>query len=248
MKITQWVPTNIPPNWRVINAWMVARKPENLPEGCTELVFLRSETERDEQLRSWNNAVEDFLKSDSEWLWSTHNDVVVDPKALIRLMSWNQPFVSGLVFMRQSPVLPHVWSSYDKQEDKQFVLRIKDVYDWFMKHMDWIKSGPFVMEPRPEDALVEIGFTSTSCTLIHRSVLEKIEKPWFRQHGYGVGGEDFYFFNKLRDAGFRGYMDRSCVSEHICTDVGPSSIDFVMWYQDSQYMNTGQKNVISSAS
>ena len=254
MKITQWVPAHEFPRWRVIQGWMDSRLSQNLPDGCNEIPLVRSRPIGDEKMREWNEVVETFLKSDSEWLWSTHLDVVVDPGTLKRLLSWNKPFVSALVFMKQSPVIPHVWTDYDPE--RKFINRIDDTYEWFMNYLDWIRGGAYLIEPKPEDALIEVGFTSTSCTLVHRSVLEKIEKPWFVQHGFNSGGEDFNFFEKARKAGFKGYVDRSCICEHLNIDQGPSSLDFMMWYWNSTYKNTGQpsetstgqQNVISSAS
>ena len=238
LKITQWVPSNEPPRWPCVNSWMEARLTQNLPKGCEEIGFIRSLSETDEKLRPWNEAVEKFLESDSEWLFSTHNDVIFDPQTLTRLLSWDKLLISALVFMRQSPVIPHVWKSYE--DDSAFINRIDDTRDWFFDHLQYIKFGQFVMDPKPDDALVEVGFTSTACTLIHRSILEKMGSPWFTMDSYRGGGEDRRFYQKARELGFKGYVDRSCVAGHLVGDVATSSIDFMMWSQSSEYKNTGQ--------
>lgn len=237
----QWVPANEPPKWACQTAWMQARLKENLPDGCEEIRFIRSLTELDDKLRPWNEAVEAFLKTDGEWLWSTHNDVIFAPGTLKRLLSWNKPLVSALIFMRQSPVIPHIWKSYSDDPTGRMAHRIQDTRAWFFSHMEYVRFGPFVMEPAPQDALLEVDFTSTSCTLIHRSVLEKMTPPWFSMDGYAAGGEDRRFHTAAKEAGFPGYVDRSCIAGHLVGDVPTSSIDFMMWSQVSEFKNTGER-------
>ncbi len=222
-------------------AWMRARQPENLPDGCDEIRFMRGLTESHEGLKTWNDAIEAFLKSDSEWLWSTHNDVDFHPQTLRRLFSWNKPLISALIFMRQSPVVPHIWKAYADDTSGRMANRIQNTREWFFNHLDYVRFGPFIMDPRPDDALVEVSFTSTSCTLIHRSVLEKMTPPWFTMDAYGSGGEDRRFHEGAKAAGFPGYVDRSCIAGHLVGDVATSSLDFMMWSQVSEFKNTGER-------
>lgn len=192
----------------------------------------------------WNKVVKEFLASKSEWLFSTHDDINFEPRTLIRLMSWEKPLVSALVFMRQSPVIPHVWKNYTEY-DTYYAQRIADTRDWFYKHHEYIRFGPFVMEERPEDALTEISFTSTSCVLIHRSVLEDmreyLHEEWFvcddEEKG---GGEDRRFFTYAKIAGHQGYIDRSCIVGHVAGDIPSSVADFIAWDSVSVFNGTGE--------
>jgi hypothetical protein len=238
MKICQWVPAYDSPRWNVILSWMNARMVDNLPEGCHEIRFMRTYTESDQKLVPWNKAVEHFLETDCDYLWSTHNDVQFDPGTLKRLLSWDVPLVSALLFMRQSPNTPHIWSAPEGKT--QLAHRIIDTREWYLDRPEWIRMGPFVIDPRPEDALVEVGFTSTACTLIRRDVLQAIEPPWFEQDGYMGGGEDRRFHEKAREAGYAGHVDRSCVAGHIVGDVPASVMDFMMWTQSGEFRNTGE--------
>ncbi len=193
---------------------------------------------------SWNQAIRDFLKTDDEWILSVHNDVVVDPGTLMRLLSWNKPLVSALIFMRVGPPLPHIWKSY-ADEGGRMVQRINDTREWFYEHSDYIRIGPFVMEPRPDDALVSIDFTSTSCTLIHRSVLVDMQPlvndVWFLcDDDINGGGEDRRFFQFAKQAGYDAFVDRSCVVGHLARNVPTSSMDFIAWDSASTFMNTGE--------
>lgn len=247
LKITQWVPTNLDAKWPCVLSWMQARQKENLPDDCDDIRFMRGFTEGHQDLRPWNSAVEEFLKSDSDWLWSTHGDVVFHPGTLKRLLSWNKPLISALIFMRQSPVVPHIWKSYDDDPSGRMANRIQNTREWFFDHLDYVRFGSFLMEPKPEDALVEVSFTSTSCTLIHRSVLEKMKAPWFTMDSYGGGGEDRRFHEGAKAVGFPGYVDRSCVCGHLVGDVPTSSLDFMMWSQVSEFKNTGEQEEDAAA-
>ena len=211
---------------------------ENLPDGCDDIRFMRSLSEGDEKLRPWNEAVERFLETGDDWLWCTANDVTFLPGTLKRLLSWDKPLVSALVFMRASPVVPHIWQSYG--DDKAYAMRLKDTFEWFMTNKDMIGFGPMIQEPKPAEALAPINFTSTSCTLIHRSVLEKMEKPYFEMDGYMGGGEDRRFMEKAKALGFQAYVDRSCIAGHLIGDIPSSSADFICWFQSSIYHNTGE--------
>jgi len=127
------------------------------------------------------------------------------------------------------------------------VQRINDTRDYFYARPEWIKFGPFVIEPRPDDALVEIDFTSTSFTLIHRDVLEKmrpyVADVWFEMDDeIKGGGEDRRFFQNAKMAGFPAFVDRSCVVGHLTGDIPTSVADFIAWDSASVFNDTGQKD------
>jgi len=196
----------------------------------------------------WNEVIRDFLKTDAEWIFSTHHDVAFVPETLNRLLSWDKPFVSALIFMRHNPVVPHIWKAYDDEGGK-YAMRINDTRAWFYSHKEWIKFGPFVMEPRPDDALEPVIFSSTACTLIHRTVFEDIRAKLPNQNdGYWFvcdnevsgGGEDRRFHEYALQAGYQGYIDRSCIAGHIAGDIPTSSADFIAWDSVSDFRDTGE--------
>lgn len=65
---------------------------------------------------------------------------------------------------------------------------------------------------------VEIVAVGTGALMLHRSVLEEINPPWFRftytRDGRAVQGEDFYFSKKARRAGYKIWVDPSCPCGH----------------------------------
>ena len=218
-----------------------------LPEGATR-IFRPSWAGSVKVI--WNDVVRDFLDTGAEWIFSTHHDVAYDPKTLVRLMSWNKPIISALIFMRNNPVVPHIWRGFEDQRET-YAMRINETREWFYKNLKWIRFGPFVMEPRPDDALVPIlpyGFTSTACTLIHRDVFIDIREQlpnqgqglWFvcdSEHG---GGEDRRFHEYADAVGYEAFVDRSCVVGHIAGDIPTSSADFIAWDAVSTFKDSGE--------
>jgi hypothetical protein len=239
MKITLWVPcADSSARWPCITSWWNLETPDNI-----KLRLVRSGANNPKY--SWNKVVKDFLETDDDYLLSWHSDVVGDPQTLLRLLSWDKSLISALIFMRNSPVTPHIWKEYDKSESGRMVNRIRDTREWFYAHPEYIKPGAFVMEPRPDDSLVPIDFTSTSCTLIHRSVLEgmreSVQDLWFLMDDDIVGGgEDRRFFQFAKDAGFEAFVDRSCVVGHLVGDIPTSSMDFIAWDSVSTFQDTGE--------
>ncbi len=237
-QITLWVPAPDEPSWATIIPLWNLEAPKN-----TKLRLYRGPANNPKY--SWNQAIRDFLKTDDEWILSVHNDVVVSPQTLTRLLSWKKPLVSALIFMRVGPVVPHIWKSYEN-EGGRMVMRIADTREWFYAHPEYItRLGAYVMEPKPKDALVSIDFTSTSCTLIHRSVLVDMQPlvgdQWFvMDDDINGGGEDRRFFQYALEAGHEAYVDRSCVVGHLPRNIPTTAFDFIAWDSASTYMNTGE--------
>jgi hypothetical protein len=238
MKVTLWVPSSgDAPRWPCVLSWMELQK-----QWGTTLDFTRS-LPGDIKV-FWNKVVKDFLASGNDWLFSCHHDIIFLPQTLERLLSWDKPLVSALVFMRQSPVIPHVWNSYGDNHQQPYAIRVQDTFKWIMDH-DAVRFGPYVLDPRPEDALTDIDFTSTSCCLIHRSVLEAmrdgVAELWFKyDNDFNGGGEDRNFFENARAAGFPAYVDRSCGVGHLVGDIPSSAADFIAWSSVSEYKGTGE--------
>lgn len=240
MKITLWIPSaDSSARWPVIQSCWDLETPENIK--------LRLKRTGANNVRySWNEAVRSFLDDTTDdWILSWHSDVVGVPQTLTRLISWDKPLVSALIFMRNPPVTPHIWRGYDGYE-KIYSQRIKDTRLWFLKHPDYFKMfGPFVMDPRLDDALAPVTFTSTSCMLIHRTVLEAMRKEvqdiWFKwDNDLTGGGEDRNFCEHAATAGFTTYVDRSCVVGHLVGDIPTSAAEFFAWDSVSTILHTDE--------
>ena len=239
MNIIHWVPSGGKnPPWPMVNSWVNME----IPEGASKR-FVRSLPGSIEKY--WNEAMIGFLKTGAEWLFSTHDDIQFVPGTLKRLLSWDKPLVSAMVFMRHSPVLPHVWKAYDGKKD-YLAQRINDTREWFYQHKEYIIFKPFIMEPCPEDALVNVGFSSTACVLINRQVIKDIydfvgPNWWAQDKEKGYGGEDRRFFQLAAIAGYDGFVDRSCVAGHTKGDIPSGVADFIAWDTVAAFMHTGEE-------
>jgi hypothetical protein len=239
LHITHWVPSSgRQPEWSCVKSWANIE----IPEGATKK-FVVSPPGSVKVF--WNKVLRDFLDSGSDWLFSTHHDVEFVPQTLKHLLSWDKPLISALIFMRHSPVVPQIWRHNEGEPDENYVMRVNDTRRWFYARKEYIRFGPFVMDPRPEDALVDAGFTSTSCTLVHRSVLETIAAEvgdnWFEcDNELTGGGEDRRFFEYARDCGYPCWIDRSCIAGHVVGDISTSSADFIAWDSVSTFLGTGE--------
>lgn len=152
-----------------------------------------------------NTAVQQFLASPCEWLFSLDTDVIPPPNAILRLLSHGKPFISG-VYHRRSP--PHGLPVM-------------------------IKGGGF-MTAYPPNSLIEVDYVGAGCLLIHRSVLERLpphpgreEKRWFdwrvdlqnkanpppREECLS---EDFVLCRRVkRELGIPVLVDTGCVCKHV---------------------------------
>lgn len=218
-----WVPTGNerPESWLQVQGYM----DQVVPDGYRMKFKVTRRSKL--MLDVWNKLIKEFLASDADWLWSVHDDVVVHPQSLERLLSWNKKLVGALIFHRKYPALPHVWIEEDPEEYQQ----VEETKRWFMAHQGAILPGPIVMNPRPDEALIEASFTTHSCVLMHRSVLEDMGDNWFAWEGEGPfkHGEDRRFFKIAREAGHQLYIDRSVIAGHLFSSQPTGAMDFMLW-------------------
>jgi hypothetical protein len=110
-----------------------------------------------------NRGVAAFMNRDAEWLLWLDDDVVPPRGFLTRLLSLRRDFVAGLYFLGAHPHNP---IAYIKEPDGS------GLYKAFYKY--------------PTGALVQVDSVGMGCTLIHRSVYEKILagcEVWQRSSG-----------------------------------------------------------------
>lgn len=140
-----------------------------------------------------NTLVQKMKDTNSNWLFFLDSDVICPPTTIERLLSHRLPIVSGLYYTRHSPINPAMWS--DAGDKAHFV------------SITQFQVG----------SLVEAHVVGMGCCLIHRSVFDKLENPYFKwTNGFQENGvsEDFYFCNKAREAGFKIFVDTAVQCEH----------------------------------
>lgn len=127
-------------------------------------------------------AVKSALSMNIEYLMFLDSDMVFPSDTLVRLASHGLPVVCCDASTRREPF--------------QNVLMKTDG-----AKIDHSKNNP---------NLIEVMGASAACMLIRKDVLEKIKEPYFHvtfNHKNEYLGEDYYFSNKVRQAGYSIYCD-----------------------------------------
>lgn len=174
-----------------------------------------------------NHMVDALLLSDCDALLMVDSDAGVHPRTLERLASWGKPIVGALAFSRTWPVMPTICAGRCEDYTTYWV-QVDETVDWLKKHTELISAGPALLDVAPPDSLRPLhlggGFTGGHCLLVHRSVFESLEPPWFSNR---KGYEDRYFCEQAIAAGFEVYVDRSVVSGHVYGDAQAGALQFL---------------------
>lgn len=123
--------------------------------------------------------------SNSDYVLWLDSDMVFPSTTILRLLEHNQDIV-GCNYMKRTHPIKSV--SYT------------DVNDW----NSWVK-----MEPK--DELVEVEAVGLGCILMKTNVFNQLHKPYF-EFRYKTDtndwyGEDYVLMEKLRDLGYKIYID-----------------------------------------
>lgn len=161
-----------------------------------------------------NELVEKFLQSPCEWMLWLDTDVLPPPDCIARLLDKRQYIVSGLyrsrnlAFATSQGGWPIVAGYFDKNGN------VQELVAW-----------------NPGE-VVQVDAVGMGCVLMHRKVLEAIAPPWFEfsikyKWRPDVGkdayerepkvSEDWYFFHKVKKAGFKVWLDTTVVCSHQTT-------------------------------
>lgn len=213
-----------PPTWSLFFSTLGLRMPDNQPWRYIQ---------GDPSATDWsrNDLVWQFLDNDdAEWLLQVDRDAILHPDTLKRLLSWDRKAIAALAFMRGVPPLPTIWS-WERNSRGTRRIAAEETAEWIIEH-EIQTHREFLVEPRPDDALVRVPQTGAHCLLCHRSVFEAVEPPWFEffeDRHYGNSGEDANFCKKLREADIPLYVDRSVVAGHSAGERSIGALDFVAY-------------------
>jgi len=145
-----------------------------------------------------NHIVNQFLKTDAEYLLWIDDDVVPPPQALTQLLSHEVDAVSTMCFCTRP----------DKGVLFPYPVTMKDA-----------PNGEFTIY-YPEKDLEEIDACGGGCILVHRRVYEHPEMKAPYQHQMKEDGEmgmtcDFNVWRRAKKLGFKLYVDRKIQCSHI---------------------------------
>lgn len=135
-----------------------------------------------------------------KYLFFLDTDVIPPSDVIQRLMNHNLPITSGVYYTRAPPIEPCVWREIPP-------------------------SGKQAISFSPGQ-LIEAEFIGAGCLLVHMSVFDHIEKPYFEwtlsfkdQNNLNIGrSEDFEWCKKVRERGYKIYVDTTIQCKHIISN------------------------------
>jgi len=227
MSLAVGVPTVGPPTWRLVASLLGL---STYFDEYGQFTFTKVEGLPVDEAR--NELVRWFLEETRcEWLLQVDRDAILHPETAVRLMSWNLPIVSALTFTRYRPVVPTVYREHHPEDEDKYKIQIDETRRWIREHEPLWSSNEVLLEPKPADALTAVDFTGCHCLLVKRCVYEELDPPWFKAYAIDPSryGEDRWFCEKARAAGFSIYVDRSVVAAHMYGEQPLGALDFLVW-------------------
>ncbi|MBN3037160.1 MAG: hypothetical protein JW834_01815 [Candidatus Diapherotrites archaeon] len=124
----------------------------------------------------------------TDYLLFMDTDTLPPANAFQKLVAHDVPIVGGLYFQKTPPFKPLLWKR--REGDPPFW----PITKW--------ASGE----------VVEVDGTGCGFLLVKKEVFDALEKPFFK---WTEVGEDFYFCDKAREAGFKVFVDTSVECKHL---------------------------------
>jgi glycosyltransferase involved in cell wall biosynthesis len=170
-------------------------------------------------------------------------DMQFPTDAMFRLVQRDKDVIGGTYFARTENPVPHIYKFHHEDgEDgtcplgwphsggewgKWYLPQAKQFARFMKRHKKYAKLESPIVLPPTADTLIEADALGTGCMLIKREVLETVGSPWFKCHDGSAGGEDFYFCEKAKEAGFEVWGDFSVQCNHEYKHVWMEREDFV---------------------
>ncbi len=147
-----------------------------------------------------NGLTESFLGTSTEWLFWMDSDMVFPKETLVELFKVaeekNTKLVTGVYYQRKANNFPVLWSRGAELESGSK----SGLTEKRSETNKYVGAFMFPHPDKKEPAMAHAaGF---GCVLVHRSVFETLDRPWFK-FIQGVCSEDFYFFVNAKEAGFQ---------------------------------------------
>lgn len=133
-----------------------------------------------------------------EWVFFVDDDTLIPRNALVQLISNKEKVVGGMYYRKYMPL-----ESVPMIEVNGVPAVVED----------------YIIGHKYENCLV----LPSGCTLIHRSVLEAVEKPWYKSFTVADRAaltEDTYFCGKLQKADIHPMLDTAVQCLHIDREKG----------------------------
>ena len=147
-------------------------------------------------IRKWNRAIRKMQKGEYEWIWIVGDDHLFGANILMQLLSHDVGVIVPLCVSRRNNYHPYLFEG---------------------KEANYRKLGWQYLEGK--SGLIDISGYTTSNTgmLIRKSVIEKLNDPWFEYYKDNpeLLREDVTFCEKLAENDIKLYMDLNTPMAHI---------------------------------
>ena len=147
-----------------------------------------------------NMLAEQFLKTDADWAFWIDSDMEWPKDTLVQLLQTakekNTKMVTGIYYQRGGKHWPVLWVRDPSLENGK-----KAVHDNPTAYAQNEYLGTYALPGPGRTSPFKVHAAGFGCTLIHRSVFEKMAPPFFDAIR-GVCSEDFYFFVNAQKQGF----------------------------------------------
>lgn len=172
--------------------------------------------------RNRDKIVEEFLNHPKkpEWLLMLDTDMDHPSDIALRLSRHQVPIVAGLYFHRGELHDPFVFTEAGTALDKygrdtlQWAPMRDEVFQFLEENRIPLRDGAIGVDETLNSPLIECDAVATGSMLIHRSVLEFMEKPIFEYRAGGVSEDLMFCYEAKNDYGIPIYADLSCISGH----------------------------------
>jgi hypothetical protein len=159
-----------------------------------------------------NVLAEAFLTTPTEWIFWMDADMVLPKDTITELFKVveekNAKIVPGIYYQRRGMNLPVLWSRNETTKDGHITGCGTE------KAKSNKYAGAFMFPHKDKKTPFKVHASGFGCVLVHRSVFEALEKPWFKFIDKTCS-EDFYFFVNAQEKGFEVWAQPTIKLGHI---------------------------------
>lgn len=146
-----------------------------------------------------NILAEAFLSTPTEWIFWVDADMVIPKDTITELFKVAEEksakIVTGIYYQRRGMNLPVLWSRNEPTKEGQITAHTTEE----AKKNKY--AGSFMFPHKDKKTPFKVHSAGFGCILIHRSVFEALDKPWFK-FLEKTCSEDFYFLVNAQEKGF----------------------------------------------
>lgn len=189
----------------------------------------------------------------ADWLLQIDSDMehpIMGPETLLAAAEeLDAKIIAGLYFHRGSDHQPFFFRYFDKPANDQwgrptqvYVPMRDEVYDFLEDCGVPMQDGPFIVQDAPYSPILRCDAVATGLMLVHRSVFERMEPPWFEYYDPSQS-EDLLFCDRVnKELGEPIYGHMGVCSGHITnTPIGHAQFRTIHSHRGFTYGNIDRR-------